>query len=113
MYTVAVSKWDFSKGKSVDKKILTIDGKSVAEVRKKILNKALKKYSDPVGFDFNIYNPTEHTNDPVMTKFNGKWVTLGVEKGHGHIYANGIVWITPKHRYKLDKNGKIIGQSGW
>ena len=114
MYVVSVSKFDYDKGKVTEKYIQTMEGKSVADVRKKLL----RKNSEP-GLEFSIYDPTEYTKDPYTVKYNGKLITLGVKKGECHIYLNGIFWFTYNEKtkvakkYKLNKDGSLNGTRKW
>lgn len=113
-YIISASTFNYDTGKSEKKIIYTMDGKSVADVRKKILKK-----NNKVGFDFSIYDPNEYTSDPYTVKYNGKWTTLGVKKGECHIYFNGIFWFTYNEKtkvakkYKLNKDGTINGERKW
>lgn len=113
-YIVSISKWNYDKGKIDEKKIITMAGKSVAEIRKSLL----KKYNE-IGIDFSIYDPAEMTNDPYTVKYNGKLIVLGVKKGECHIYYNGIFWFTYDERtkvarkYKLNKDGSLNGMRKW
>lgn len=110
-YIVTIS--DYT-GKSEKRTIHAIEGKSVADVRKKILKKINKK-----GVDFTVYDPNEYTTDPYNVKHNGKWMTLGVKKGECHIYNNGIFWYTYNEKtkaakkYKLNNDGSINGIRKW
>lgn len=113
-YNVSVSIWDFYKGEIGTKHLLTIKGKSVADVRRKVL-----KEHKEVGTNFTIYDPSEFTTDPVTVKWKGKTVILGVDKGKCYIYDNGIFWFTYNkktkvfRKYKIRQDGTLSGMRKW